>query len=107
VITGGVNVSPAEVERAVGGHPAVADICVTGAPDDEWGERVVAYVVPTDPGAPPGLGELRAYARTRLSPAKLPRQVVIVDTIPRTTGGKPLRRLLRPAWPDRLRQSDR
>ncbi|MGH9277829.1 MAG: class I adenylate-forming enzyme family protein [Acidimicrobiales bacterium] len=94
VITGGVNVSPGEVERALAGHPAVADVCVAGAPDDEWGERVVAFVVPEDPTDPPRLAELRDYARGRLSPAQLPREVVIVDAVPRTAGGKPVRRHL-------------
>lgn len=94
IITGGVNVSPSEVEAVLGGHPGVADVCVAGAADAEWGERVVAHVVPVDPAAPPALEELRAFAGERLSAAKLPRQVVITGEIPRTAGGKPLRRLL-------------
>ena len=94
IITGGVNVSPSEVEAVLAGHPEVADVCVAGAPDPEWGERVVAHVVPRDPGAPPGLEDLRAFAGQQLSAAKLPRQVVIAGEIPRTAGGKPLRRLL-------------
>ena len=72
----------------------MADVCVAGAPDPEWGERVVAYVVPADPSAPPTLDDLRDFARDRLSAAKLPREVVLVDSVPRTPGGKPLRRLL-------------
>jgi O-succinylbenzoic acid--CoA ligase len=95
VITGGVNVSPTEVEAALVGHPAVADVAVTGRSDPEWGERVVAYVVPADPSTPPRLDDLRDFARDRLSPAKLPRELVLVDSVPRTGGGKPLRRLLR------------
>jgi O-succinylbenzoic acid--CoA ligase len=94
VNTGGVKVSPTEVERVLAGHPAVAEVCVTGRPDPDWGERVVAWVVPAA-GAPPALDDLRSYARDLLSPAKLPREVVVVDAIPRTPGGKPLRRLLR------------
>ena len=94
IITGGVNVSPTEVEAVLAGHPGVADVCVAGAADPVWGERVVAHVVPTDPAAPPGLEDLRAFAGERLSAAKLPRQVVIASEIPRTAGGKPLRRLL-------------
>jgi O-succinylbenzoic acid--CoA ligase len=95
VITGGVNVSPTEVEAVLATHPAVADVAVAGRPDAEWGERVVAYVVPADPSAPPHVDELRDFARDRLSAAKLPREVVVVDEVPRTDGGKPLRRLLR------------
>jgi O-succinylbenzoic acid--CoA ligase len=94
VITGGVNVSPTEVEAVLGRHPGVADVCVAGAPDPEWGERVVAHVVPLDPARPPRLGELRAFAAHHLSVPKLPRQLVVVDAIPRTPGGKALRRLL-------------
>lgn len=94
VITGGVNVGPSEVEAVLAGHPGVADVCVAGAPDPEWGERVVAYVVPADAGSPPGLADLRGFAAETLSAAKLPREVVLVDAIPRTAGGKPLRRLL-------------
>jgi O-succinylbenzoic acid--CoA ligase len=95
VKTGGVSVSPTEVEAVLAAHPKVADVCVSGAPDPEWGERVVAYVVPADPTAPPPtLDDLRSFARDRLSAAKLPREAIMVDAIPRTPGGKPLRRLL-------------
>ena len=94
VKTGGVSVAPTEVEAVLAGAPGVADVCVAGAPDPEWGERVVAYVVPADPSAPPTVDALRDFARDRLSAAKLPREVVLVDEVPRTPGGKPLRRLL-------------
>jgi o-succinylbenzoate---CoA ligase len=94
VNTGGVKVSPTEVERVLAGHPAVADVCVAGRPDPEWGQRVVAFVVPAEPAAPPALDDLRAFARGELPAAKLPREVVLVTAIPRTAGGKPLRRLL-------------
>lgn len=94
VITGGVNVSPTEVEAVLATHPAVADVAVVPAPDAEWGQRVVACVVPTDAAAPPTLAELRAFAAGHLSAAKLPRQLVLVETVPRTAGGKPRRRLL-------------
>ena len=89
VNTGGVKVSPTEVERILAGHPAVAEVCVAGRPDPEWGQRVVAFVVPAASANPPALADLRAYAREHLSAAKLPREVVLVDTIPRTAGGKP------------------
>lgn len=95
VLTGGVSVSPGEVEAVLALHPGVADVCVTGAPDPEWGERVVAHVVPADPADPPALADLRRFASGQLAAAKLPRQVVITTEIPRTGGGKPLRRLLR------------
>jgi o-succinylbenzoate---CoA ligase len=94
IITGGVNVAPSEVEAVLAQHPDVADVCVAGAPDPEWGERVGAHVVPRAGSDPPALAELRAFAAGRLSAAKLPRQVVVTGVIPRTPGGKPLRRLL-------------
>lgn len=95
IVTGGVNVSPTEVENVLATHPDVADVCVTGVPDNEWGELVVAFVVPRDPGRPPALDDIRSYALERLSAAKAPRRVVCVAAIPRTAGGKPLRRLLK------------
>ena len=94
VNTGGIKVGPTEVERVLGAHPAVADVCVAGRPDPEWGQRVVAFVVPVGDGAPPTLAELRDFAREELPPAKLPREMVVLAAIPRTSGGKPLRRLL-------------
>jgi O-succinylbenzoic acid--CoA ligase len=95
VITGGVNVSPVEVEQVLALHPGVADCAVTGRPDPEWGERVVAHVVPRDASAPPSLDDLRAFARERLTAPKLPRELELVVEIPRSTGGKVLRRELR------------
>ncbi len=94
VITGGVNVSPSEVEAVLIRHPGVADVCVTGAPDPEWGERVVVHVVPCDGVGAPSLAELRDFGADRLSAAKLPRQLVLIGSIPRSPAGKPLRRLL-------------
>ena len=94
VNTGGVKVSPTEVERILARHPAVADVCVAGRPDPDWGQRVVAFVVPAEPGSPPSLDDLRSFARDELPAAKLPREVVVLRAIPRTPGGKPLRRLL-------------
>lgn len=94
VISGGVNVSPRAVETALGSHPLVDDVAVGGRPDDEWGERVVAYVVPRDRRTPPTIDELRAFARDRLDAAQLPRELVVVDRIPRSEGGKIIRRSL-------------
>jgi O-succinylbenzoic acid--CoA ligase len=95
VITGGVNVHPARVEAVLARHPAVADVGVVGTPDVDFGECVVAVVVPRDPAAPPALDELRSYARESLPADHLPRAVRYVDAIPRDSGGKVLRRLLR------------
>jgi len=98
VITGGVNVSPTAVEGVLAEHPDVADVCVAGTPDPEWGERVVAYVVARDGRPAPAVDALRDFARDRLSAPQLPRQVVSVAEIPRTPGGKARRRDL-PAAP--------
>lgn len=95
VITGGVNVSPTAVEQVLAEHPAVGDACVIGRPDPEWGERVVACVVPDAPGHAPSLAELRAFAADRLARAELPRELVLVRRIPRTASGKPRRAQLR------------
>jgi long-chain acyl-CoA synthetase len=87
VITGGVNVYPAEVERALLERPGVAEAVVFGVPDDDWGERLVAAVVPW-PGARLDGDELRGDLAARLSRARVPKQVLVVDELPRTPTGK-------------------
>jgi o-succinylbenzoate---CoA ligase len=94
VISGGVNVHPDEVEAVLADHPGVAEVAVAGRADPEWGQRVAAFVVARDPGRPPTLEELRAFARERLAPAKAPRELIIVPALPRGPSGKLLRRLL-------------
>jgi o-succinylbenzoate---CoA ligase len=94
VISGGVNVHPDEVEAVLATHPAVAEVAVAGRADAEWGRRVTAFVVPRDPASPPTLEELRAVVRERLSPAKAPRELVLLSALPRGPSGKLLRRLL-------------
>jgi O-succinylbenzoic acid--CoA ligase len=86
--SGGEKVWPQEVERALEDHPKVAEVAVGGRADPEWGERVVAFVVPSDPGDPPTLEELRDHARRRLPRHKLPRELVLVTELPRTGTGK-------------------
>ena len=87
VISGGVNVYPAEVEAVLDAHPGVAECAVFGVPDEEWGQRVVAaYVGPVAPG------ELAGWARDRLTPAKRPKSLHRVAELPRTSSGK-VRRL--------------
>ncbi len=94
IISGGVNVSPTAVEHVLLLHPAIRDVCVVGLPDPEWGERVVAFVVPVRKGLPPSLADMRAFAQSRLSGPELPREIRMVEEIPRSPGGKLLRRLL-------------
>lgn len=87
VISGGVNVYPAEVESALCEMPEVLEAAVFGVPDDRWGQRVCAAIVgDVDEAA------VAAWARERLAPAKRPKQYVFVDDLPRTTTGK-IRRL--------------
>ncbi len=95
VITGGVNVSPFAVEQVLLRHPDVADVCVVGLPDAEWGERVVAFVVPRTTGGSVPVEELRAFGARHLTRAELPREVRELTAIPRSPGGKVLRRQLR------------
>ena len=78
IISGGYNVYPAEVEDVLLGHPSVAEVAVTGAPSEEWGEIVCAWVVP-DGASPPDVDALLAYAAQRLAPYKRPRRVRFVD----------------------------
>jgi acyl-CoA synthetase (AMP-forming)/AMP-acid ligase II len=86
--TGGEKVYPEEVEAVLKQHDGVADVLVVGAPDDRYGARVVAVVAPIDASTPPTLEALRAHARAELAGYKLPRALVLVDTIPRSPAGK-------------------
>ena len=91
VISGGVNVAPAAVEAALREHPDVADAVVFGRPDAEWGQRVVAAVVPA-PGATPQLAVLRPWVGQRLGAAAAPRELHTVPAVPTLHTGKPDRR---------------
>ncbi|RJL30406.1 acyl-CoA synthetase [Bailinhaonella thermotolerans] len=97
IISGGVNIYPAEIEAALMEHPSVADVAVIGVPDPEWGHRVVALVQPS-PGARPGDALTRAlleHCETRLARLKHPRQFEYRATLPRTATGKLSRSRLR------------
>ncbi|MBX3209516.1 MAG: AMP-binding protein [Labilithrix sp.] len=94
VISGGVNVYPAEVEGVLEQHPDVGEVAVVGVPDREWGERVRAFVVPRA-GATLDEGALKAFARERLAGPKVPRDFVVLDVLPRNPTGKVLKRELR------------
>lgn len=88
IVTGGENVAAAAVADALQRHPSVADAAVVGRPDPEWGQIVVAVVVPDDPGDPPSLDSLRRFVRTELGAAAAPRDLVVVDALPRDDMGK-------------------
>jgi O-succinylbenzoic acid--CoA ligase len=94
IITGGENVAPAEVEAVLLAHPAVADAGVFARPDPEWGEALVAAVVPRDGIAVDG-DELREFCAARLARYKVPKRIELAAALPRTESGKLLRRLLK------------
>jgi O-succinylbenzoic acid--CoA ligase len=94
IVTGGENVAPIEVETALLEHPQVADAAVVGRPDPEWGEAVVALVVPR-PNATLAPEDLRRHCAVRLAPFKVPKRVELVDSLTRSTTGKLLRRELK------------
>ena len=101
VISGGVNIYPAEIEGVLAAHPSVLDVAVFGVPHDEMGEQVLAAVVPVaGRGADDSLrAELEAYARERLAGYKVPRTWTFHDDLPRSEAGKLLKRTLRdPYW---------
>ena len=103
IISGGVNIYPAEIEHALADHPAVGDVAVFGIPDDEWGEQVKA-AIELAPGIEPSdalTEELLAYARTRVAGYKVPRTIDYEAELPRHPNGKLYTRLLRDRyWPD-------
>jgi acyl-CoA synthetase (AMP-forming)/AMP-acid ligase II len=93
IIRGGENIAPAEIEEVLGRHPQLRDCAVFGAPDDEWGEKIVAVVVAHE-GETPDAEELRAYVRAQLRGSRTPDDVVFSDELPYTPTGKLLRREL-------------
>jgi long-chain acyl-CoA synthetase len=104
VISGGVNIYPAEIEAALLGMPGVADCAVFGIPDAEFGESLLAAVQP-EPGAAIDTESVRAYLKPRLADYKLPRQVMVHAQLPREDTGKVFKRKLRePYWAGRTRR---
>jgi O-succinylbenzoic acid--CoA ligase len=90
IVTGAEKVWPDLVERVLLAHPSVAEVAVWKRSDPEWGERVVAWVVPTDDA--PSLDEVRAIVAESIAPWAAPKELVIVDDLPRSAGGKVRRR---------------
>jgi O-succinylbenzoic acid--CoA ligase len=82
------------VERVLGAHPAVAEVAVVGRPDPEWGQRVVAVVVPSDPTSPPSLDALRDAVKAELPAYAAPRELILAEALPRTALGKVARAAL-------------
>jgi len=102
IISGGVNIYPAEVDAVLLEHPAVGDAATIGVPNPEWGEEVKA-VVELQPGVEPSdelAKELLEFCRGKLSSFKCPRSVDFVDALPRQDNGKIYKRLLRDRYRD-------
>jgi fatty-acyl-CoA synthase len=104
IISGGENVYPAEVESAIYGHPAIAEVAVIGIPSAKWGEEVKACVV-AKPGHVIDEADVIAWARERIAAFKAPKSVDVIPAMPRNASGKILRRELRaPYWEGMDRQ---
>lgn len=104
IISGGENVYPAEVESAIYGHPAIAEVAVIGVPSAKWGEEVKACVV-AKPGMEVDEADVIAWARERIAAFKAPKSVDVIPVMPRNASGKILRRELRaPYWEGQERQ---
>ena len=94
IVSGAENIYPAEVENALGGHPAILELAVIGVPSERWGETVKAIVV-LRPGQQASEAELIAYARERLARYKCPTSIDFAPTLPRNASGKLLKPELR------------
>ena len=107
IISGGVNIYPAEIEAVLLSHPKVADAAVFGIPDEDWGEQVKAVIEPA-PGAAAGdalAQEILAFCDERLAKYKCPRSIDFTDAMPRDPNGKLYKRKLRdPYWAGRERR---
>ena len=94
IITGGENVYPREVEEVLYAMIEVQECAVVGIPDREWGEKVVAFIIPKGEGAP-SAGDVKSFLKSRLSPYKVPKEYFIVKDMPKNAAGKILKRELR------------
>jgi fatty-acyl-CoA synthase/long-chain acyl-CoA synthetase len=104
IISGGMNIYPAEIEAALEQHPAIYDVAVFGIPSEEWGEIVHATVV-LAPGSELTGEQIKTFGKEHLAGYKVPRSVDFVDELPRTGSGKILKRQLRaPYWAGRTAQ---
>ncbi|WP_019067025.1 acyl-CoA synthetase [Streptomyces hokutonensis] len=92
--SGGYKIGAGEIENALLEHPGVREAAVTGEPDPDLGERIVAWIVPADPQSPPELAELADHVASRLAPHKRPRVVHHLTALPRNDMGKILKRAL-------------
>jgi fatty-acyl-CoA synthase/long-chain acyl-CoA synthetase len=95
IISGGENIYCAEVENALAAHPKVAEVALIGVADEHYGEAPLAVIAPRDPADPPTAAEIDAFCREHLASYKRPRDVVIVEALPRNPSGKVLKTTLR------------
>jgi long-chain acyl-CoA synthetase len=95
IISGGSNIYPREVEEVLLRHPGVREVSVVGAPDPQWGEQVVAFVVPADPGTPPETASLDDLCLSHIARFKRPKRYELVAELPKNNYGKVLKRELR------------
>ena len=104
IISGGVNIYPAEIEAELSCHPAVGDVAVFGIPHDDWGEEIKAVIEPAE-GVEPSdelAAEILEYCSTRLAKFKTPKSIDFTDAMPRDPNGKLYKRKLRdPYWEGR------
>ena len=107
IISGGVNIYPAEVEAALSSEPTIADVAVIGVPDPEWGQKVMAVVqlVAGEPGDETAVARLLEHSRSHLARFKIPRDILFWDEFPRTPTGKISRSSIRRAVLDDLTTS--
>jgi fatty-acyl-CoA synthase len=96
IVSGGENVFPREVEDLLVEHPDVADASVIGVPDDEFGQRLAAFVVAAE-GSTIDVDGLRRYVQEHLARYKVPKEIKVLDELPRNATGKVLKRELREA----------
>ncbi|WP_390623035.1 hypothetical protein [Ralstonia syzygii] len=94
IISGGENIASSEVERVLYLLPQISEAVAIGLPDERWGEQVAAVVV-LRPGATLSEQEMMSHCRSLLAGFKVPRRLIITDTLPRTPSGKVLKRVLR------------
>jgi acyl-CoA synthetase (AMP-forming)/AMP-acid ligase II len=94
IVSGGENIYSAEVERALAAHPSVQSVAVVGAPDEKWGERVVAFVVPY-PDRSVEVSDLVSHCRELIAGYKVPKEIHLMDALPQTASGKVQKAALR------------
>lgn len=92
--SGGYKIGAGEIENALLDHPAVREAAVTGEPDPDLGERIVAWIVPSSTQRPPSVEELAGHVARQLAPHKRPREVRLLDELPRNDMGKIMKRAL-------------